>query len=394
MSSGSARMLAGLIAVALLVACAPDRERAPLDPLPSSIESSAPSTSATTPDASTPGSSSSTTGEPTTVAPTTEVPPSSAVPPTSGPAEPITYAALHVAAAGLVEGNVGVSVSVWRHGSREFAFTGGTRTDGSAVDSDSQFVIASVSKLVTALSVARLAQQGRVQLDGPVPWSELGVPHDPAWESVTVRQLLSHTSGMPEARATWLDDPGPCRVPLVGAVAAPPTPDLGTWHYSNGNYCALGILVEDVTGLDLEAAAYELVFDPSGISGPFLSTEGPRASSVPYTKGLARLERLGGAGTWLASTDDIAAMLSAVTADDLETLRWPGIILDQYGWGHTGSVDGAAACAWVLQGGDIVVTAFVSGTRPSSGGKVCDVVVPALATDLGSFAGDPVRTPD
>ena len=36
------------------------------------------------------------------------------------------------------------------------------------------------------------------------------------------------------------------------------------------------------------------------------------AASVPYQKGLARLERLGGAGTWLASTDDIAAMLSAI----------------------------------------------------------------------------------
>jgi CubicO group peptidase (beta-lactamase class C family) len=199
---------------------------------------------------------------------------------------------------------------------------------------------------------------------------------------------------MPEARKTWLDDPGSCRIPLAAVLAAPPTVDRGTWHYSNGNYCALGLVVEYLTGLDLAAAAYRLVFEPAGITGPFLSTDGPRDTSVPYTKGLARLERLGGAGTWLASTDDIAAMLSAVTPDDLLTLQWPGIILDQYGWGHTGSVDGAAACAWVMEGGDTVVTAFVSGTRPSSGGKVCDVVLPALAADLGRYAGEPVRTPD
>ena len=119
-----------------------------------------------------------------------------------------------------------------------------------------------------------------------------------------------------------------------------------------------------------------------------------RGTSVPYPKGLARLQRLGGAGTWLASTDDIAAMLSAVTDTDRATLEWPGIILDQYGWGHTGSLDGAEACAWVLQDGYTVITAFVSGSKPNTGGKVCDRVVPALAIDLGVYAGDPVRTPD
>ena len=36
-----------------------------------------------------------------------------------------------------------------------------------------------------------------------------------------------------------------------------------------------------------------------------------------------------------------------VTAADLTTLRPPGIISDQYGWGHTGTVDGAKSCAWV-----------------------------------------------
>ncbi len=94
------------------------------------------------------------------------------------------------------------------------------------------------------------------------------------------------------------------------------------------------------------------------------------------------------------STDDLAAMLAAVTPADFETLRWPGIITDQYGWGHTGTVDGAKACAGVLDGGRTIVTAIVSGNRPSSGGGVCDLLVPALAVDLGQYAGDPVRSPD
>jgi D-alanyl-D-alanine carboxypeptidase len=306
---------------------------------------------------------------------------------------PVDYTALRAVGAELDADNAAVSISVWRRGVADFQFAGGLRTDGRAVDGDTPFVIASVSKLVTAMTIARLVEDGRIGLSNPVPWTQMGLGHDPAWDAVTVRQLLAHTSGMPVARTTWLDDPGSCRIPLADAMSRPPTVDQGTWVYSNGNYCALGLLVQYITGLTLDQAAYVLVFQPAGIDGPFLSTNGYQVPSVPYAKGLERLERLGGAGTWLASTDDIAAMLDAVTDDDRVTLEWPGIIVDQYGWGHTGSLDGAEACAWVLQDGATVVTAFISGSKPNSGGEVCDVVVPALATDLGIWAGEPARNP-
>jgi hypothetical protein len=68
-------------------------------------------------------------------------------------------------------------------------------------------------------------------------------------------------------------------------------------------------------------------------------------------------------------------------------------MIDQYGWGHTGTVDGALACAWVLEGGRTVVAATVSGRTPSTGGAVCDRVVPAVADDLGIGQGEPDRSP-
>jgi hypothetical protein len=80
-----------------------------------------------------------------------------------------------------------------------------------------------------------------------------------------------------------------------------------------------------------------------------------------------------------------------VTAADLELITFPGIMVDNYGWGHTGTVDGAKACAWVMENGRTVVTAFVAGNRPSTGSRLCDVIVPALADDLGFGAGPPVR---
>src|SRR5690606_18534498 len=134
-------------------------------------------------------------------------------------------------------------------------------------------------------------------------------------------------------------------------------------------------------------------FGPLGITGPHLTSDGAGPADGPYALDLARLDRLGGAGTWMASTDDVAAMLAAVTPADRAALAWPGVIVDQYGWGHTGTVDGAKACAWVMEEGRTVVVAVVAGNRPSTGGKLCDLVVPALAADLGVWADEPVRSP-
>jgi hypothetical protein len=86
-------------------------------------------------------------------------------------------------------------------------------------------------------------------------------------------------------------------------------------------------------------------------------------------------------------------MMESVTADDMETLAWPGIMIDQYGWGHTGTLDGAKACTWILDGGRTVIAVAVSGNRPATGSELCDALVPALAVDIGIYAGDPIRSP-
>lgn len=341
----------------------------------------------TTPQTTTPQTTS------TTSSTTSTSTPASTTDPTAPPLLAASYPQLEAAVFGLAIDNVAVSVSVHRDGVAPWGMAAGRRADGQDATPDSPFVIASVSKLVTALSIARLVEQGVLTTDTDVPWDALGLRTDPLWVDVTVRDLLDHTSGMPINRKSWLDDPGPCSIPLQEAVLAPPTIARTTWQYSNGNYCALGLLVESITGRPLDEAAYDLVFTPAGVTGPYLSTEGLRSDSVPSPRGVARLARLGGAGSWLASTDDLVAMLDTVTTADLEVLRWPGIILDQYGWGHTGTVDGAKACAWVLEDGRTTVAAVVSGPKPATGGDVCDAVLPALAIDLGIWAGEPLRNP-
>ncbi len=87
-----------------------------------------------------------------------------------------------------------------RDGSPIYRRAGGTTLGGEQVTTATPMVLASVSKLVTSLTIARLAEEHLIDVDAPVPWTAMGLAHDPAWDTVTVRELLSHTSGMPIAR--------------------------------------------------------------------------------------------------------------------------------------------------------------------------------------------------
>ncbi len=284
-------------------------------------------------------------------------------------------------------------MTVVRDGRSVLSRASGTTIDGAPATADSPMVVASVSKLLTALMIARLDEAGSIDVDAPMPWSETGVVAHPGWADVTARELLQHTSGMPVVRSSWFDGEIDCAEFLPSLLDQPPSTTRGRWTYSNGNYCALGLLVERATGMPLDQVAQVLVFGPLGLTGAHLSTDGQLVTDIEYGLGVARLSRLGGAGTLIVSTDDVATVLAAVTPADLEVITWPGLIVDQYGWGHTGSVDGALACAWVMEGGRTAVAVTVAGHSPSTGGDVCDLVVPAVADDLGIGQGRPNRSP-
>jgi hypothetical protein len=86
-------------------------------------------------------------------------------------------------------------------------------------------------------------------------------------------------------------------------------------------------------------------------------------------------------------------MLGRMTPDDRAILQAPGVFTDQYGFGHTGTVDGAKACIWILEYGATVVSATIAGDSVNAGGGVCDIVVPAVGSDLGFGSAKPDRTP-
>lgn len=351
---------------------------------PPSTTSTTSSTTTTSMSTSTSTTSTSTTSTTSTTTPTVVAP-------------PIEFGRTEAVFDSLARANAAVTMSVWRDGLPLLQRAAGSVIDGTPATSDSPMVVASVSKLVTAALIGRLDAAGLIEIDAPVPWDRLGISPDPAWTGVTVRELLDHTSGMPVVRPSWFGGTDVCASFLPTLLSGPPQNHRGRWTYSNGNYCALGLLIEATTELTLDTAAQRILFDPLMADGIHLTTDGQWPTDIAYAEGVDRLSRLGGAGTFIVSTDDLAAMVAAAGIAEREAWQWPGVMIDQYGWGHTGTVDGAKSCLWVLEGGRTVVAATVAGNSPGTGGGICDTMVPAvfhdLSGDLSFDLGRPQRTP-
>ena len=220
-------------------------------------------------------------------------------------------------------GDRAAAVAVSVDGRLVHAAAFGTRTPDDPLDfvtTADRFRIASISKVVTATVVLQLVDAGFLQLDEPVGQrlaGAVGVPAGNGVAAVTVRQLLSHTSGFPDYRGEFFGDRfGSCEAAaafgLVHSLARPP----GTTHdYSNLNYCLLGLLVADVTGKSYEVATNQLLLQPLGITGMRLvGTVDPNPDEVVHVSGAQRtyMQSLGGAGAWVATPADMVRILDSL----------------------------------------------------------------------------------
>jgi CubicO group peptidase (beta-lactamase class C family) len=130
--------------------------------------------------------------------------------------------------------------------------------------------IGSLTKQFTATAVMMLVEQGKLAVDDRIEAHLPDLP--PAWAAVTVRQLLSHTSGIPDY--TEREDMAAFRLTphtpaqIVGQVAAaPPQFSPGAqYRYSNTNYVLLGMLVEKLSGQTLAEYLADHVFTPLGMT--------------------------------------------------------------------------------------------------------------------------------
>lgn len=187
-------------------------------------------------------------------------------PDTSGVRTELHAAVDDVVAAGVP--GVLVHIQEPRRPDRRLAAGVSDLATGAALRPAAQFRIGSSTKTFVSTVVLQLVGEGLLRLDEPVAHRLPGLLLD--GERITVRQLLNHTSGLPD----YVDDPDLLagiredRVwePHELVALAERHPRLfepGTaWSYSNTNYVIAGVLVEAVTGRPLARELERRIFSP------------------------------------------------------------------------------------------------------------------------------------
>jgi CubicO group peptidase (beta-lactamase class C family) len=140
-----------------------------------------------------------------------------------------------------------------------------------AITPDTHFRLGSIAKQFTAALVLRLAADGTLSLEDPVSrffpdWPQPG-------GSATVRQLLNHTSGIPDFSKIpgWIarnrHRPWTTAELLAVFRDLPAKAQPGhAWEYNNGGYVMLGAIVEKVTGKAWHEALAERITGPLGLT--------------------------------------------------------------------------------------------------------------------------------
>ncbi|AZM56267.1 hypothetical protein DMA15_29785 [Streptomyces sp. WAC 01529] len=144
---------------------------------------------------------------------------------------------------------------------------------GRAVTPDTPFLWGSVSKPVTGVAVMQLVEAGRVDLDAPVrtylPWFRLA--DRGASERITVRHLLTNTSGIPASASAVIGDrydnaPGALTTAARALARIEPAGRPGeSYAYSSAGYVVLGALVETVSGRPFGTYLHERILGPLGM---------------------------------------------------------------------------------------------------------------------------------
>ncbi len=165
----------------------------------------------------------------------------------------------------------GLTVGVLQGGERETRAYGVTSLETSyPVRSDTLFLIGSIGKVYTATLVMTLVDDGTLDLDAPVVTylPDLRLADERACATITLRQLLSHQSGL---FGDYYDDFGMGDDALARCIVSFPTlRQLSApgelWAYCSSGFMLAGRIVEVVTGMPFESAMRQRVFAPLGLT--------------------------------------------------------------------------------------------------------------------------------
>ena len=255
------------------------------------------------------------------------------------------------------------------------------RERGAANDTATAFNIGSINKVFTATAIRQLAAEGRLHLDSTLAEYWPDYPNPAVARRVTIRQLLSHRSGI--GGDIFAAPPGKTRhalrhnrdfLPLFAARPLDFAPD-SRQQYSNAGYVVLGALVERLSGLDYYEYVRRHIYGPAGMArtGHWRVDSLPPNTAVGYTgprgSGGANTATLPGrgsaAGGGYSTARDLLAFVRALRAGRIRGGPPAGL----------GVAGGAPGLNAVLEGGlpggyDAVVLAILDPPAAQRAAKI------------------------
>ncbi|CAM5424082.1 MULTISPECIES: serine hydrolase domain-containing protein [Streptomyces] len=298
---------------------------------------------------------------------------------------------------------------------------------GRPVRADSKFPTGSITKTFTAALAMVLVDEGDLDLDRPLAdeLPDLRVPGASFGEKQTLRQLLSHSSGLPPGRDS--DDLAGTtrRGYLADCARTRPIPECGSsFSYSNIGYVVAGFLVEHVARMEWREALETILLTPLGIEPAYITPPAGRphvpghaaratGTALPVRQTLPRVEAAAGAlalsaadllAYGLLHTDGARGVPGLLDAEALVPMRRPVAGADPFGladgWGlglscyraqdgsrrvgHDGTSDGTSCH---LRVDPATGTAAALTTNANTGMALWEQLTAELAADGLDLAG-------
>jgi len=312
-------------------------------------------------------------------------------------------------AQGLVEAGYPAALAVVSDAKGESAGVAvgkGSLETGQAPPIDGEVRVGSASKTFVAVVVMQLVQEGKVGLDEPIETYLPGLIKGEGIDGskITVRQLLQHTSGLPEYTDTYLSSRAaesenmqhyvPPRDLLDTALGKPAAFEPGTqWKYTNTNYIVLGMLID------------ERIVKKLGLSHTYLPGNGEKKLHGPHPQGYhlsaeGKLEDMTdldaslawAAGGMVSTPGELNTFFQAVLdgrlltqasidemkngAVDVSSHLGPGAV---YGLGLIGTPLSCGGTAWGHHGG---IAGYETHDGVGPDGTAVTVTVTALSSDI------------
>jgi D-alanyl-D-alanine carboxypeptidase len=275
------------------------------------------------------------------------------------------------------------------------------------VEDDTEFAIASITKTFIAALIMQLAEEGSVDLDAPFGTYFADAPRK---NTVTVRQLLSHTSGIynfwenpryGDVSSAWWERPNAGGLEsrehewtyeeMMGLVRDGYFKPGKDFHYSNTNYVILGKVAEAVAGQPLHKQLRQRFFKPLGMEHTvYQPAEKPPSDAAhghwdwgggytdhtrdsDYVPFMAAVSVAGSAGAIASTAGDLSIwadalyggkLLSAESLRQMTTFLTPGtyglgtdvaVFAGHRGHGHRGGIRGYESSMWYFPDSGVTV---------------------------------------